>query len=190
MNLLLQAVRIIMSHKYEVEWSGPYVALDMLYDINQNNYVNAYVELGFPSYTAIGDQPYRFDWAHPKSIEDKADMGGAMHLGLGANWSTMISDNVGLTIGMTYDYYSVSDADASTYLNESYYMGIYNSVLSDWIAAGGDEVSMLNPTTGNQTAIAIKQLEADCPGWVCTSEGEIESFYKSLGIRVGLNAKF
>lgn len=179
-----------ISHKYEVEWSGPYVALDMLYDINQDNYVNAYVELGFPSYTATGDQPYRFDWAHPKSVEDKADMGGAMHLGLGANWSTMISDNVGLTVGVTYDYYSVSDADASTYLNESYYTGMYNSLLSDWIAAGGDEASMLDPTTGNATAIAIKQLEEECPGWVCTSAGEIESFYKSLGVRVGLNAKF
>lgn len=162
----------------------------MLYDINQDNYVNAYVELGFPSYTATGDQPYRFDWAHPKSVEDKADMGGAMHLGLGANWSTMISDNVGLTVGVTYDYYSVSDADASTYLNESYYTGMYNSLLSDWIAAGGDEASMLDPTTGNATAIAIKQLEEECPGWVCTSAGEIESFYKSLGVRVGLNAKF
>lgn len=180
-----------VSHKYEVEWSGPYVALDLLYDINQNNYVDAYVELGFPSYTAVGDQPYRFDWAHPKSVEDKADMGGAMHLGLGANWSTMISDNVGLTVGVTYDYYTVSDADASTYFNESYYMGIYNALLSNWITEGrGDEAAMLNPTTGNQTAIAIKQLEQECPGWVCTAEGEIESFYKSLGVRVGLNAKF
>lgn len=180
-----------ISHKYEVEWSGPYIGLDMLYDINQTNYVNAYVELGFPSYTATGDQPYRFDWAHPKSVEDKADMGAAMHLGLGANWSTMISDNIGLTIGMTYDYYSVSDADAYTYLNEGYYMGIYNSLLADWTGSGkGDEAAMLNPTTGNQTAIAIKQLEKECPGWVCSAAGEIESFYKSLGVRVGLNAKF
>ncbi len=180
-----------ISHKYEVEWSGPYVALDMLYDIDQNNYVNAYVELGFPSYTATGDQPYRFDWAHPKSVEDKTDMGGALHFGAGANWATALTDNVALSIGLTYDYYTVSDADASTYLNESYYTGIYNNILSNWVADGkGDEAAMLNPTTGDQTAIAIKQLEEECPGWVCSAPGEIESFYKSLGVRVGLNAKF
>lgn len=173
-----------ISHKYEVEWSGPYVGLDMLYDINQNNYVNAYVELGLPSYTATADQPYRYDWAHPKSIEDKAGMGEGFHLGLGANWSSAITDTVALSIGVTYDYYTVSGADATTYLNEAYYTGVYNYLLNEY---GGDEAKML---AENQTAIDIKNLEAECPGWVCKTDGEIESFYKSMGVRVGLNARF
>ncbi len=179
-----------ISHKYEVEWSGPYLALDMQYDINQNNKVNAFVELGLPSYTATGDQPYRFDWMHPKSVEDSAGVGGAFHLGLGANWSTAISDNVALTLGFTYDYYTVSDADAKTYLNGQYYTDVYNILLQQWIDAGYTETDMLNPTTGEPTAIDIKNLEQECPGWVCNADGEIESFYKSLGIRVGINAKF
>ena len=176
-----------VSHSYEVEWSGPYLALDMLYDINVNNYVNGYVELGLPGYSAIGDQPYRFDWAHPKSVEDEAGIGSAFHLGLGANWSTKITDAVSLSIGVTYDYYSVSDADAKTYLNEGYYTDLYNARLELYESEGHDEAYMLENDTIAQN---IVQLEEDCPGWVCSASGEIESFYKSLGVRVGVNAKF
>lgn len=174
-----------ISHKYEVEWSGPYFALDMLYDINQNNSVNAYLELGLPSYTATGDQPYRFDWQHPKSVEDSTGIGGAFHLGMGANWSTAITDRVALSVGLTYDYYTVSDADAKTYLSEEYYMGIYNDRLNNKYA--GDEQKMLEEDVIAKNIMALK---GECPGWVCTSNGEIESFYKSMGIRVGVNAKF
>ncbi len=174
-----------ISHEYEVEWSGPYLALDMLYDINQNNSVNARLELGLPAYNAVGNQPYRFDWQHPKSVEDNTGVGGAFHLGLGANWSTAITDSVALSIGLTYDYYTVSDADAKTYLNEGYYMGVYNDILENKFA--GDEETML---AENSIAQNIVKLQEDCPGWICTADGEIESFYKSMGIRVGLKAKF
>ena len=179
-----------VSHQYDVEWSGPYLALDMLYDINQDNNVNAYVELGLPSYTATGDQPYRFDWQHPKSVEDSSGIGGAFHLGLGANWTTALTDSVALSIGLTYDYYTVSDADAKTYLNGTYYSDIYNALLADWVAAGKTEADMLDPDNGEPVALDIKKIEQDCPGWVCNASGEIKSFYKSLGLRVGINAKF
>ena len=109
-----------VSHNYEVEWSGPYLALDFVYDVNQNNNVNAFVELGLPSYTAIGDQPYRYDWQHPKSVEDKGDVGSGFHFGAGASWRTAITDNIALSIGVTYDYYTVSDAQATTYMNPEY----------------------------------------------------------------------
>lgn len=179
-----------ISHSYEVAWSGPYFALDMLYDINQNNAVNAYLELGLPSYKATGDQPYRFDWKHPKSVEDTAGVGSAFHLGMGANWTTAITDTVAFSLGVTYDYYNVSGADAKTYLNDTYYMGIYNDLLGQWEAAGFTEADMINPKTGDPIALNIIKLEQDCPGWVCSADGEIESFYKSLGVRIGINAKF
>jgi hypothetical protein len=168
----------------------------MQYDINQNNKVNAFVELGLPSYTTTGDQPYRFDWMHPKSVEDSAGVGGAFHLGLGANWSTAISDSMALTLGFTYDYYTVSDADAKTYLNGQYYTDVYNILLQQWIDKGSTESDMLNGVTidatlvKQQVAIDIKYLEQECPGWVCNADGEIETFYESLGVRVGINAKF
>ncbi len=178
------------SHSYEVTWSGPYLALDMVYDINQNNSVGARVELGLPGYEAIGDQPYRFDWQHPKSIEDSAGIGSAINFGLSGNWSTAITNSIMLTVGMTYNYYSVSDADAKTYLNEGFYMGVYDTILEEWLDNGFTEADMLDPDTGNQTAINIKNIETECPGWVCSTSGEVNSFYKSLGIRVGFNAKF
>lgn len=188
-----------VSHSYEVEWSGPYFALEMLYDINVNNAVNAYVELGLPSYTATGDQPYRFDWQHPKSVEDSAGIGSAFHLGLGANWTTAITDSVALSLGVTYDYYTVSDADAETYLSESYYMGEYDVRLKAWEDAGYTESDMLNGVKDaagawiekpDAIALNIVELQQECPGWVCKDEGEIESFFKSLGVRVGLKARF
>ena len=178
------------SHSYEVAWSGPYIALDMVYDINDKNSVDARIELGFPGYTATGDQPYRYDWQHPKSIEDTAGMFSALHLGLGANWSTAISDTVSFTVGVTYDYYNVSGADSKTYLNSAYYTGIYDNLLDQWEHAGYTEDDMLNPDTGDPVAINIKRTESECSGWVCKASGEIDSFYRSLGIRVGLNARF
>lgn len=176
-----------VSHSYEVTWAGPYISMDAEYIINQNNLVNARLEVGLPGYTATGDQPYRFDWAHPKSVEDTAGMGSAMHLGLGANYQTAVTDTVMLSIGLTYDYYSVSGADAKTYLNGDYYNSLYDSLLTAW---NDDEAAMLNPETGDTTAIGIKQLEKDCPGWTCSTSGEIESFYNSLGVRIGFSARF
>lgn len=183
------------SHSYETTWAGPYIALDMDYVINQNNAVNGRIELGFPGYTSTGDQPYRFDWAHPKSVEDEAGMFGAFHFGLGANWTTSITDYIALSVGLTYDYYTVSGADAKTYLNMNYYNTWYNMILDAWKEQHPDNtedymLGKIEGVAGDPTAINIKNLEAQCPGGVCTTDSEIESFYKSLGIRIGINAKF
>ncbi|MDR1361108.1 MAG: hypothetical protein LBJ18_02240 [Rickettsiales bacterium] len=186
-----------VSHSYEVSWSGPYLAVDLDYDINQYNAVKARVELGLPGYTSTGDQPYRFDWAHPKSVEDTAGMGSAMHLGLGADWKTAVSDTVMLTVGLTYDYYTVSGANAATYLNSTYWNGIYGQLLTAWTNAtypgktANPEADMLGQTpgiAGDPTALLIKDYQA--AGWTLKDDSEIESFYKSLGIRIGLTARF
>ena len=167
-----------VSHSYEVEWAGPYLALDMEYIVNENNLVNAGIEFGLPIYDSKGDQPYRFDWAHPTSVEDKGDFGDAWHIGLNAVWSTAVSDNVMLSLGMTYDYYKVNDAVAKTYLNSTYYqtaLDYYESILS--------------PT--DEVLDAIDELrDLKSKGWTIESKNEIESVYKSMGIRFGLNVKF
>ena len=166
------------SHSYDVEWSGPYIALDMLYDINQNNTVNGRIELGFPGYTATGDQPYRWDWAHPKSVQDTANMFAAFHIGLAANWQTALTDAIALSLGVTYDYYTISNADTETYLNQS----LYNSLLAK---DPGDR------TTSDVWVMGQLEAKRDaCDGWVCKANKEIDSFYKSMGVRVGLTATF
>ena len=185
-----------VSHSYDVEWSGPYIGLDMQYDINQYNVVTANVELGLPSYTATGDQPYRDDWQHPKSVQDKGGIGSGFHFGVGANWRTAITDSVALSIGVTYDYYSVSDADATTYWNPVYGEQEYQIALKWWMDEYGltqdlAEQYMLTGTTingKNVPAESIAVIRAN--NWEDKVDGEIESFYKSLGVRIGINARF
>ncbi len=184
------------SHKYETEWAGPYLALDMEYAINNNNMVNAGIEFGLPMYTSKGDQPYRIDWAHPTSVEDKGKFGKAYHLGLSALWSTALSDSTMLSLGMTYDYYRVNDAKASTYLNGDYYQEVYDyykeiyDTYAEAIAAGTtltDEQQAEYKSVTAQVASLKAQKDA---GWKIESDNEIKSIYSSMGIRVGLNVKF
>lgn len=169
------------SHSYETTWAGPYLALNMEYAINDDNSVNMDVEFGLPMYDAKGDQPYRFDWAHPTSVEDKGGLGDAYHVGLNGVWSTRVSDNMFLSFGFNYDYYHVSGADAKTYLNVARYEDLYDAYQYYY---DNDQL--------NDEGIAyfqdLKELKAN--GWVTESKSEIESIYKSLGIRVGLNIKF
>ena len=204
-----------VSHSYDVTWTGPYLAMDMLYDINANNSVTARVELGLPMYDVTADQPYRPDWQHPKSIEDKGDFGSAIHFGVGANWRTAITDAVSLSLGVTYDYYNVSGADATTYLDAAYWENAYDMIWASYYYdtrfdfAGNWDASqdaMLNgfegplyDVNGNPTgeegmyapdpdAVYINQARNN--GWKDTVKDEIDSFFRSLGVRVGLNIKF
>lgn len=200
-----------VSHSYDVEWSGPYVGLDMQYDINQYNVVTANVEFGLPSYTATGDQPYRYDWQHPKSVQDKGGIGTGFHFGAGASWRTMLTDSVALSIGVTYDYYTVSDADATTYINPAWgeiqYQGaltlwehVLNTDLGNSFSTAQLESFMLNGVTKTDGIKdkdgAIVEIEPEyyavvkANNWEDKADGEIESFYKSLGIRIGINARF
>lgn len=165
-----------VSHSYEVEWSGPYIAMDMDYEINQNNSINGRLEFGFPGYKATGDQPYRWDWAHPKSVQDSAGMFSAFHLGATTNWVKAISNSMSLSIGVTYDYYSVSGAKAETYLNQP----LYNQLANKTDRTEIEEVQMMN----------LERASQECGGWVCKADKEIDSIYKSLGIRVGIDARF
>ena len=170
------------SHKYETVWAGPYIALDMEYAINDNNIVNAGVEFGLPTYESKGDQPYRFDWEHPTSVEDKGDFGDAYHLGFNAMWSTSISDAVMLSLGMTYDYYHVGDATATTYFNKD-----YNQALLTAYETNYDNGVTL---TDNEYETMLYLQDLKSKGWKLKSDKEIESVYKSMGIRLGLTARF
>lgn len=173
------------SHKYETEWFGPYLALDMEYQIDKSNLVTAGVEFGLPKYDSKGDQPYRWDWAHPTSVEDEGDFGDAYHLGLNANWKTEITDSMYLTLGFTYDYYKVSDATATTYLNKAVYqeqLDTVNNILANYELNDAE----LEYYEGLQSD--LNSLRS--AGWKIEEKKEINSIYKSMGIRIGINMKF
>lgn len=197
-----------VSHSYEVDWSGPYIALDMEYDFSAADAINARVEFGLPQYNATADQPYRPDWQHPKSLEDNAGFGDAYHLGLATNWMHAITDSVMLTAGVTFDYYHVGKADATSYLNSSYYNSVYydpavstNEALAsstyygstdylNWTAISGRDLATDQAIYVNnlETIADINALKA--AGWKQEVADEIESVYKSLGLRIGILAKF
>ena len=103
-----------------------------------------------------------------------------------------------LTLGMTFDYYHISNADATSYLNSNWYITRYKNPaiaenntlvqqngtdLSTWSAA--DRATYAE---NQETINSINQLEAR--GWKQEVAGEIESLYKSMGIRIGLQTRF
>jgi len=175
------------SHDYKVDWSGPYIAIGMEYVINHNNSVNARLEIGLPGYNAVGNQAYRPDWAHPKSVEDNAGVGSARHIGLSANWLTQITDAVQLSIGFSFDNYSVSGATAQTFLNSAWFMNMYNHALDIVGNPLAEEDARIQAQAVVDDILALQQF---CPGWVCTDDNEVSSVYRSMGIRVGLSAAF
>lgn len=179
------------SHEYTTTWAGPYLALDAEYVINNDNIITGGIEIGLPTYTSEGNQPYRYDWAHPKSVEDSGSLGDAIHLGLNANWKTAITDSTMLTFGLTYDYYKVSGATAKTFLNAGYYTELYHSY-ADLYNAGVDGNG--NPLSDYTMAMLEDEMntinEYQSAGWTLESSDEIESIYKSMGIRVGVEVKF
>lgn len=184
-----------ISHSYETTWMGPYLALDLDYDVNVYNKFNARFEFGLPMYTSTGDQPYRVDWQHPKSVEDKGGFGDAWHIGLGANYMTALTESVFFSLGFTFDYYTMSGGEANTYLNSGYYMDIYNDLYTHYaglsVNAGKTQAEIQQYMLENDATVQnIAQIEAECPGWVCKVDNEIESIYKSMGIHVGIQAKF
>ena len=182
------------SHKYETTWMGPYIALDAEYAINNTNFINAEVEFGLPVYDSKGDQPYRTDWEHPTSVEDKGSLGDAYHLGLNATWSTALTDSMMFSLGLTYDYYKASKADATTYISRSYYNGRVTLIeeIIDYLedpAHPGTAAQIAS----YQAALADAQSVVDyysSKGWKEESKDEIESIYKSMGIRAGISVKF
>jgi hypothetical protein len=122
-------------------------------------------------------------------------MFGALHLGLGADYKTMVSDSVMLTVGMTYNYYSVSGATAKTFLDgpgfmnaRDYWTGVANGTITN--DGNGYYYTPADQTVAAGIVDQINEQEAACPGWVCSTANEISSIYKSMGIRVGISAKF
>jgi hypothetical protein len=192
------------THVYDVSWDGPYAAVDLESDLNDSNRLHARIEVGFPGYKSTGDQPYRIDWEHPKSVEDSKSMFGALHLGLLANWTTALTPAIGLSVGLSYDYYSVANADVKTNLSEDYYgpsyigstqeiydYGITNNYWTNDNEMYKNAAGYVLGGVNLADALNAAGLYEICGNsWSCTEKKEVNSFYRSIGIRVGLSGKF
>ena len=112
-----------------------------------------------------------------------------------------------LSVGMTFDYYHISGATATSYFNPDYYNTYYydpavttNTALvnhygdTDYENWSGtplyDSVAQDQDVylTNLDTIAYIDAVKSN--GWKQEAKDEIDSFYKSLGIRVGIQAKF
>lgn len=178
------------THRYTTEWAGPYLALDAEYQINKDNLLTGGIEFGLPIYTSKGDQPYRVDWAHPTSVEDKGSFGDAYHFAMNAGWVTAITDSTSLSLGFTFDYYKVSDATAKTYLSASWY-GVELDALEDALVNHYNNVDILDDDVLD-TYLDHYDLYTSwqSAGWVTEDSKEVNSVYKSIGIRVGISMQF
>ena len=108
-----------------------------------------------------------------------------------------------LSLGVTYDYCNVSGADANTYLDPTYWQAVYDGILDAYendpeltfADRAEAEQAMLNGFIygdyeygPDATAVYINNVRSN--GWKDTVSDEIDSFFKSLGVRVGLTARF
>ena len=102
----------------------------------------------------------------------------------------MLDKSWGLTFGMTYDYYTVKNASATTHQSESFYKTVLQQIWDNNYVAEGwtTEADMY---ANDSIAAGIADMYASCGNsWTCTFENEINSFYRSIGVRVGVVGKF
>ena len=107
-------------------------------------------------------------------------------------WKTFVADSMMLTLGFTYDYYKVSGATAKTFLNSGYYSDMrtdYTNMLNDdyMISIGRNPLSDAQKEAVQDEIATINSYQNQ--GWTLESSNEIDSIYKSMGIRLGLEYK-
>jgi hypothetical protein len=76
-----------LNSTYEAEWWGPWVGLDLLFDVSEKVTLFGGVEYHWANYNGEADWNLRSDFAHPKSFEHDSDgtgilvsVGGEVHL--------------------------------------------------------------------------------------------------------------
>ncbi|MEW6671386.1 MAG: hypothetical protein AB1427_06755 [Thermodesulfobacteriota bacterium] len=74
-----------LNSKYNAEWKGPWVGLDVNFDIKKKHNLFVNFEYHWADYYAEADWNLRTDFAHPKSFEHDAD-GSGMVISAGVNF--------------------------------------------------------------------------------------------------------
>ncbi len=110
---------------YETAWDGPWLGLDVVFQLNKKHLFNAEFEYHWANYYAVADWNLRDDYAHPKSFEHEADGTGIV---VAAGWTYLFHGGWGLNLTIDYQSWSTdhgvdrvfiaSGSTAETRLNE------------------------------------------------------------------------
>lgn len=88
---------------YETEWDGPWLGLDIVFQLNQKHSIFAAFEYHWADYYAVADWNLRDDYAHPKSFEHETDGTGIV---VSAGWTYLLHGGWGLDITIDYQNWS------------------------------------------------------------------------------------
>ena len=106
-------------------------------------------------------------------------------------WSTALTDSTMLSLGMTYDYYKVKDATATTYLDSDYYNSLVYLLEANLASLETTGTPQQIAALQNELTSVTNQVDSyKASGWTIESKSEIESVYSAMGIRIGINVKF
>jgi len=88
---------------YETEWDGPWLGLDLVFQLNKKHTMFAEIEYHWADYYAVADWNLRPDYAHPKSFEHVAD-GNGMVVSVG--WTYLFHRRWALDVTIDYQNWS------------------------------------------------------------------------------------
>ena len=102
-----------ITHMYFVDWSGPFVGLNLERKISNREEVTLYAEYFLPHYKVWGNWPNRTDWMHDPSFIDEG--GSGLGLLLNLNYKYLIKNNIQFVLGAEYEYLENSNADTTLF---------------------------------------------------------------------------
>ena len=103
-----------ITHMYFVDWTGPFVGLNLERQFSNKEFFNTYLEYFKPRYKVWGNWPNRTDWMHDPSFIDSGGSGYGLLLNF--NYQYEYKPNIVFVLGAEYEYLQNKDADTLLYL--------------------------------------------------------------------------
>jgi len=88
-----------LNSSYDTEWKGPWIGLDLSFDIQKKHTVYINFEYHWADYYAEADWNLRTDFAHPKSFEHVADGNGIV-----LSTGVIFFNNYPVSLHLNFDY--------------------------------------------------------------------------------------
>ena len=123
------------THMYHVNWTGPFVGLELERKMSDKEELRLYGEYFYPYYKVWGNWPNRDDWAHDPSFWDKGGKGMGFLFNL--DYKYQIKSYLQLILGIEYEYIENKDADTLLRFSDGSESLMENSIrISQWKSYG------------------------------------------------------